>query len=401
MATLCLYTANFPYGQGEQFIETEIQYLVNSFEKVIIIPRQKTTDQRQVPSNVQVIIPEYSGYTTAKGLKQLGKWIFLCLKDIVHAQKKKSAISAVIHAGYNANILYRLLAANNLHNEKVLHYTYWFDEYSVSLSILKSKQLINFYISRAHGFDLYTERRKEKFIPFRKLQLNYVDKLCLISHNGLDYMKDKYPKYAGKFDLSYLGVVNNTPFHYIGKSEKYLIVSCSRMVDIKRIDLIVKSLALIMNMPIRWIHFGDGTLLRQIKNLAEKILPENIEVDFRRHVDNQVIYEFYRNNHIDCLINLSSSEGLPVSIMEAVSYGIPVVATDVGGISEIVTNQTGTLLKENFKIEDAKNAILDILYNKSDNIEFRKEIYEFWKQNFNAEKNYLDFIDKIKNNFCV
>ena len=46
-------------------------------------------------------------------------------------------------------------------------------------------------------------------------------------------------------------------------------------------------------------------------------------------------------------INLSSSEGIPVSIMEAQSFGIPVIATNVGGSGEIVVSETGVLVDEN------------------------------------------------------
>lgn len=48
---------------------------------------------------------------------------------------------------------------------------------------------------------------------------------------------------------------------------------------------------------------------------------------------NQLVYDFYRNNDVDVFVNLSESEGIPVSIIETISFGVPVVATDVGGNS--------------------------------------------------------------------
>jgi len=45
-------------------------------------------------------------------------------------------------------------------------------------------------------------------------------------------------------------------------------------------------------------------------------------------------------------INTSSSEGIPVSMMEAQSFGIPILAMDVGGVREIVGPQTGRLLQQ-------------------------------------------------------
>ena len=45
---------------------------------------------------------------------------------------------------------------------------------------------------------------------------------------------------------------------------------------------------------------------------------------------------------VDLFLTVSANEGIPVSIMEAQSFGIPVIATDVGGISEIVNNVNGS-----------------------------------------------------------
>ncbi|MDR2910491.1 MAG: glycosyltransferase [Bacteroidales bacterium] len=392
--TLCLHTADFPYGCGEQFIETEIKYLAQAFQRVVVIPASARGTQRPVPENVEILQPSYDGYSTFRGMKKSGKWLLNFLPDIFKHPDRKFMLSLVLRAGFQACRLLLFLQQNGL-IDNTLHYTYWFDSQSTLLSILKAKGIIKGYISRAHGFDLYAERRKDGFIPFRLFQLKHVTRLYIISQNGLNYMKSHYPEYSGKYRLSYLGIDNNRPLQYIPlQKTARLIVSCSRMVDIKRIDKIIETLALIKDIPIKWVHFGDGPLFSELTELL-KILPVNIEVKFKGHVDNMAIYDFYKDNHVDCFVNLSSSEGLPVTVMEAISFGIPAVATNVGGTSEIVTDSTGILLKNEFETEDVKNAVMDILLNKSSNIEFRKGVYEFWKQYFNAEKNYSEFTAEI------
>ena len=62
------------------------------------------------------------------------------------------------------------------------------------------------------------------------------------------------------------------------------------------------------------------------------------------HVDNREVLSFYEQHHVDALLSLSLSEGLPVSMMEAQSYGIPVVACAVQGVPEIVNEDTGILV---------------------------------------------------------
>lgn len=57
------------------------------------------------------------------------------------------------------------------------------------------------------------------------------------------------------------------------------------------------------------------------------------DVELTVLLGNQLVYDFYRNNDVDVFVNLSESEGIPVSIIETISFGVPVVATDVGGNS--------------------------------------------------------------------
>lgn len=396
MTTLCLHTAHFPYGTGEQFIETEIKYLANAFEKVVIIPNNPKGKKRIVPKNAEILIPDYSGYSTTKGIKNIGTWLFSCLPDTLKSNNKILTLSTLLRAGYQAEILFHSLKHNKLINNTI-HYTYWFNEQSTLLSILKSKKKINGFISRAHRFDLYEDRNKEGYIPFRKFQLKNVSRLYLISKNGLEYIKSKYPKYQHKYQLSYLGIENNHPLNpTIPDSNEYLMVSCSRVVDIKRVHLIVEAISKITDFHIRWVHFGDGPLLNEVKELAKKILPDNIKTEFKGIVPNQVVLQYFQNNFVDCFINTSSSEGLPVSIMEATGYGIPVLATNVGGTNEIVNNETGILLPAHPEpIKIAQN-LEEIFSNYSRKADFRQKVYNYWNNHFNAEINYQKFTETLK-----
>jgi len=360
MPTLCLYTAQFPYGNSEQFLETEINYIAAVFEKVYVIPANTCEKQRAIPANVEIIQPDFSNYNTRKGIANLRFWTVNCLSDIINSKNKSLLFSSILRAGFQAKKLYQLLSKKKITNN-CIHYTYWFDEQSTLLSILNSQNKIAGFISRAHRFDLYEDRNKERYIPFREFQLKNVSQLILISKNGLEYMENKYPTFKNKFKLSYLGIENNLPFdNSISENNEYLILSCSRVVDIKRVHLIVEALSEIKELKIKWVHFGDGPLLEEVKLLAKKTLPNNIIAEFMGMVPNKMVLEYFKNNFIDCFINVSSSEGLPVSIMEAIGFGIPVIATDVGGTNEITNEYTGVLLEENPSPEVILNAIITL-----------------------------------------
>ena len=125
-------------------------------------------------------------------------------------------------------------------------------------------------------------------------------------------------------------------------------------------------------------------------------LPKSIDVILKGRVSNNKIYSFYHLESPNLFINLSSSEGVPVSIMEAMSFGTAVVATNVGGSSEIVSNSNGQLLIENPSEQEIANAINRHLnLTKKEKEKCSKSAYDTWSNNYNADENYTEFSSEI------
>lgn len=97
----------------------------------------------------------------------------------------------------------------------------------------------------------------------------------------------------------------------------------------------------------------------------------------------------------------SSSEGIPVSIMEALSAGIPILATNVGGTAEAVNKSNGFLVEENVNIKNTAHIISNYLSSSPTEQEaYRKNAYHFWQQNYEATKNYIKFYEIITKNYA-
>jgi len=107
------------------------------------------------------------------------------------------------------------------------------------------------------------------------------------------------------------------------------------------------------------------------------------------------VMEFYKTNPIDLFINVSSSEGIPVSIMEAQAFGVPVMATDVGGTAEIVNNENGILLPANPSVEAIADEISALIGNQTELKKKRGISVNNWKTYFNAEENYRNFSKQL------
>ena len=391
MKKLCLYTINFPYGNSETFLESEVEILSKQFNEVHIFPIDCSGEKRKLPKNIKVhnvfvnVSPDANHSKVL--LSNFFKVIGLFFKEFVKGRVQKKYIVKlhyILAFFIRAKAIKTYLVEKNLIDS--IHYTYWFDMWSTCLSIANVK-----YITRAHGFDLFEERSKNGFIPFRDLQLKKVHEVYSVSKAGQLYLKDKYPRFKEKIKVSYLGTSDCGVFS-LEKKNDVVMVSCSNVIQLKRLDKIVDSLCLLKR-ELKWVHFGDGPLLESVKELSKKI-PSNVKVSFLGRKTNREVLEYYKSNSVDLFINVSESEGLPVSIMEAISFGVPVVGTDVGGTSEIVGAQTGVLIEKDFTSKE----LVEIFENKIDEMksdEFRLGVRKFWENNFNAKENYIKFTTEL------
>ena len=73
--------------------------------------------------------------------------------------------------------------------------------------------------------------------------------------------------------------------------------------------------------------------------------------------------------------------------MEAISFGIPVLGTNVFGTPELVTNETGALVD----LEDSAQCVAEKIANLLKSEMSREEIRNFQRDYFSAEKNYSEF----------
>ena len=220
-------------------------------------------------------------------------------------------------------------------------------------------------VVRVHRYDLYEEI--SGYIPFRRGLFNSVDLVLPISDHGRSYLLERYPNVAHKVVTQRLGTFDNGlgPEPQPGLSR---IVSCSNVITLKRVPLIFETLKeAALTSPIEWVHFGDGADFASLQSLIAKHDHPGLSVGLRGRVPNLSILEYYQSTPITAFVNLSESEGVPVSIMEAMSYGIPIVATDVGGVAELlgVDDESGVLLPANPTSDEAADAVTRVIENRA------------------------------------
>jgi glycosyltransferase involved in cell wall biosynthesis len=397
---LCLFTYEFPYGIGETHLESEIPFMNKSFDKIFVFTAFKSDIvARSLPSKFEVITinNDWSPYRHRIFFRNFF-FIFkiLCL-EFLFSRKKSSFLlelrtlkSILVSKINEAELLKDVLIEKGIVDS--VFYTYWFSDASTTLSVLKYFKTIKSFISRAHRFDVFEEGGRDRWIPFRNFQLMMVDKVLTDSKKAAEYMIQTRSRYASKISCSYYGVSDNglNPF---SSQETFKIISCSYVHYRKRIHKIVEILGY-LNFPVCWVHFGEGVLLDEIIEKTKK-LPSNITVEFKGHLPNSEILRYYKSNSINMMLLVSESEGVPMSLVEACSFGIPLFGCNSGGNSEIINTETGMLFSENFNPKEVAELITSFMGSNKNSIEFRKGVREFWKNNFEAEKNYNKFYQEI------
>ena len=103
--------------------------------------------------------------------------------------------------------------------------------------------------------------------------------------------------------------------------------------------------------PVKWSHIGDGDERSIIEQVLERV-GDNVGVSLLGQLPHESVIDWLRENEVDVFVNVSTTEGVPVSIMEAFSFGIPVIATNVGGTREIVDDSCGVLLSADFTSQE-------------------------------------------------
>lgn len=409
---LVFLTKTFPFAAGEEFIEHELPALAERFDKVILIATSVPDGAKQtrsVPENVEVH-RIYASAVNKTLLRSAAGYFFHVPKEygsnedklaIGHSPEKRLFRAYFLAKGLTvAKKASAILEKTDVSQaDGVTFYSYWF--YDTALAAIKLKQNCKARkcsaYCRAHRYDLYPEFSPAKYLPLRPYLLENLESVFPCSEDGSNLLKRSYPKQATKISTRYLGTTD----YGTGPDEEdgvFRIASCCHISPVKRVELLAQALSKLRNngLTLEWIHFGGGSELEALKQYAAENL-SFMKVTFAGETVNPDLMRFYRENRVDLFVNTSTSEGLPVSIMEACSFGIPAAATDVGGTREIVHNgENGYLLNSDLSPEVLAETIASFCRRpREDRSAMRKASREIWEKFFNASANYENFARNI------
>ena len=291
-------------------------------------------------------------------------------------------------------------------------YSFWLSRPAFAVASFNRDRKTNIkrIVSRTHRYDLYEEENDLQYLPFRRFITENLDTLYFSSRDTIEYFKsknysahNKYPEYK----LSYLGTKMPGWRKEKKNENRIVLVSCAFIMPRKRLDLIIQVVKKIKDtgVNIKWIHIGNGESENEVKELAKKEL-QGIEYSFVGKLDDKDIYKLYQKENADFFINMSDSEGIPVSIMEVLSEGIPAIARDVGGNSDaVIDGYDGILINKNSisdtELSNLANRIIRIYNNKDEYMKMSRNAFKYWEHMFYGKRNMKNICEDIISNDVI
>ena len=406
---IVVFTYKYPFAPPtEQFLHAELPYLKQECVDIDVVPYASEIDfsnKYSTDANIKVmkrnkIADLFLGF----------RGIFS--KEYRSERKKIKTLSSVEKGFAKSNVLKiwvqskmfflrmkKMFKTERLREyDKVILYSYWFNSMAISVELFKEhlqkKGICCQSVSRAHGQgDLYIGEGINNYRPFAEV-LKKLDRIFSISDDGTRFLNSQ------GFENVYtrrLGVSKKQISDIEQENKCKKIVSCSVINDNKRVLEIAKVVANIGTEKLSWIHFGGGQNQQSVQEWCQSNMPKNVEWKINGWTQNDEVIEYYLVEKPDVFINLSRVEGIPVSIMEAMSCKVGCVATDVGATREIVKDGiNGKLVDKDFSIESVAVAVKEIVFSE-DMQKIKESAYQTWKNEYDSEKNFSEFSKEMLN----
>lgn len=394
----------FTADRYTSFVHTEIRMVEKFTHESTIVTTVNNTEKPLYQNTVVVNFNPPNKLLTKHLFGHLIELIGIWFKDLF---SKGTSIAYLLNWKIHLSLLVKCsMVERQLFNQGVLskdkiHYTYFFNDFALVLALAKERGHISGFYSRSHGRDVIEEREPiTRKIPFQFYKLKSLNRMYSVSYHTRQYLSHKYPIFSQKFEVSYLGTESKRSiYHDHNVDDDIIVLSIGHVRNVKRFHLIADLLSNFKN-KVQWMHVGNlnqqKTATLKLQKSIETLKPlEHVSMEFLGALTNNELYELLIRRKVTALINTSEFEGLPVSIQEAMSFGIPCIATDVGGTSEIVNSDTGYLLQKDFDPQKVAESVEHFIQTKCRDNTFRKGVRDFWKSNFQAEDNFQDFLSKL------
>jgi glycosyltransferase involved in cell wall biosynthesis len=336
-----------PFGSEEQFLVAEARELTRQGCEILIVPR---SPEGRVFNQDAAALAHHSLRRSLLSPSVLSLAVLECLKH----PRATARVLALLSKSRGASVLARNIlvlakgiwlarVARRWHTDHI--HAHW-GRTTATIALIASEltgipwSLTLHRDDIAHPNLLTIKMHKASFTRF-------------ISRSGMDIARDVGA--SGPPDrlcVIHMGVfLPELPPAAAGDRTGFLALCPAHLYPVKGHQYLIRAVRLLKDRGLAcplWIA-GQGQLLKTLQHQVATLELEDM-VSFSGQIPHERILDWYRNCQIDVVVLPSvdlqchEHEGIPVALMEAMAYGIPVVSTATGGIPELIGEEAGIMV---------------------------------------------------------
>lgn len=218
---------------------------------------------------------------------------------------------------------------------------------------------------------------------------------CISGHGKRELLAIVGEKYESKVKVIHMGTkVSPRDLGRGARSGIFNIAVPANIIEVKGHKYLVEAIGILTASGFKDFQcafYGNGDHREVIVAEVRRNGLEQI-IKIPGALAHEKLIDLYKNKKINCVILPSITtpsgehEGIPVSLMEAMAYGVPVISTNTGAIPELLSGGAGILVKEKSGADLAK-AIRTIMLDQEATNKMTQAARKKIEDDFNVEKN--------------
>lgn len=348
---LLVTASTFPRWEGDtepRFVLDLASHMTKEYDVTVLAPAVLGAKDKEELEGVQVIRYHYF---------PIHKWETLCYPGAIVPRIKEKKVRVLLVPFLFLSLYFHLLKL--LPNYDIVH-AHWLIPQGIVQSFFKKP-----YIVTGHGGDVTSLNKG----IFRKLKIRCLKNAVQVTVVS-EYLKERVQELTPEVMPEVISMgVNVDKFgrqyyvsNYFCQMNKRVVLFVGRLVEKKGVKYLIEAMR---NIEAMLVIVGDGPLKGELERQAAAMKEKIVFLGVRTHEE---LKEIYASADIFVAPSVTAKdgdkEGLGLVMLEAMASGLPVVASDSGGIRQLVRNGVNGLLCEERNVEQLTECINKLLADK-------------------------------------
>lgn len=345
---LLVTASTFPRWEGDtepRFVLDLASHMTDRFQVTVLVPAAPGAKDREILEGVEVIRYHYF---------PVHRWETLCYPGAIVPRIKEKKIRILLVPFLFISLVYNIWKI--LPNFDIVH-AHWLIPQGIVQSIFKKP-----YIVTGHGGDV-TSLNKGIFRKLKIRCLKKANRVTVVSAHLKSKVQQLVPEInpdviSMGVDISKFGKQYYVP-NYFGRGDKKVVLFVGRLAEKKGVTYLIEAMK---SIDALLVIVGDGPLRGDLEKQALSIRNKVIFLGAKTHEDLKAIYASADVFVIPSVTTKDGDqEGFGLVMLEAMASGLPVIASNSGGITQLIINEVNGLLCEEKCVKELVNGIKRIL----------------------------------------